>query len=272
MTKKHGRKRTFLGLGLFLAGGVSVFAGPVELSKDTIVQPQTSICDPRWYFSIGGNGEFNTSATALQNAAVIAPTGVPLGEITAHDLNDAYDVAFYSIEAEVGRVVTDRFEVFGQFQYVASATEDWIHNAVRINAGTPTFLAIKFDDFNSYGVQLGARYFFLPKSAPLRPYVSIAGGAANVDSIGVESALEPTTVVVSRSHFFDDSWVGTVRGLFGVEYSVSCHLAVGINAGIGYSSTLAEDDSDLQGPVAKVNNDAGDRLYCPVAVYAKIRF
>src|SRR5262249_15909196 len=132
--------------------------------------------------------------------------------------------------------------------------------------------ALRFDDYNSYGFQLGVRYFFLPKTSRLRPYVSIAGGASHVDSIGVDTAAEPSNIVISRSHFFDDSWVGTVTGLVGVEYSLSCHFGVGINAGVGYSSPLSEDDSDVQDPVSKVNDDAGDRVYFPVAVYAKIRF
>lgn len=271
--KNCAGKSIFLGIGLFIAAGMFLFAGPVDFSKDKIVQPQTPVCDPSWYFSIGGDGEFNTSATDFQNGSVItAPNGVPIGEIKSHDFNDAYDVAFYSIEAEVGRVLTDRVEVFGQFKYAASASNKWIHDAGKIDVGTVNFLAIRFDDFNSYGFQLGARYFFLPKDALLRPYVSIAGGASYVDGISVETAVEPTTTVISRSHFFDDSWVGTITGLVGIEYSVNCHLAVGINAGIAYSSTLSEDDSDLQGPVAKVNNDVGDRVYCPVAAYVKFRF
>lgn len=274
MTKTCTGRGALLAIGLLFAGGILSFAGPVELSKDKIVQQAPTVCDPVWYISVGGNGEFNTDATNLQNASAIAPTGVRIGEISTHDFNDAYDVAFYSVEAEVGRVLTDHVEVFGQFQYVASATQNLIRDAVRINVGgpTPAFLAIRFDDYTSYGFQVGARYFFIPKGALLRPYVSIAGGAAHVDSIGVETALEPTNTIVSRSRIFDDSWVGTVTGLIGLEYSVSCHLAVGINAGVGYSSPLSEDDTDLQGPVSKVNNEAGDRVYCPVAVYAKIRF
>jgi len=274
MTTRYLGNRVLLAVAALSAEGIFAFAGPVQLSNDKIVQPAPPVCDPVWYISVGGNGEFNTDATNLQNASAIAPTGIRIGGISAHNFNDAYDVAFYSVDAEVGRVLTDRVEAFGQFQYVASATENWIHNAVRINAGgpTPAFLAIRFDDFASYGFQFGARYFFIPKGAPLRPYVSIAGGAAHVDSIGAETALEPTNTVVSRSHIFDDSWVGTVTGLIGLEYSVSCHFAVGINGGVGYSSPLSENDTDLQGPVSKVNNDAGDRLFCPVALYAKIRF
>ena len=269
---KHVTKQIFLVVSLLVNRGIFSFAGPVELSNDKMVQPVAPVCDPRWYLSIGGGGEFNTGATDLQKSAIIAPTGVPIGEIRAHDFSDAYDVAFYRVEAEVGSVLTDRIEIFGQFNYAASATNNWIHRAVSINAGSPTFLSVKFDDYNSYGFQLGARYFFVSKEARLRPYFSIAGGASHVDSIGAESALESSNVVVSRSHFFDDSWVGTVTGLVGVEYSVSCHLAVGIHAGLGYSSTLTGDDTDLVGPVSKSNDDVGDRLYCPVAVYAKVRF
>lgn len=266
-------KQVRLVISMFIAGGTFSYAGPIDLPNDKIVQPVTPVCDPRWYFSIGGDGEFNTGATGLQNSAVItAPNGVLLGEIRSHDFSDAYGIAFYSVEAEVGHVVSDRIELFGQFKYAASATNNWIHHAGTINAGTVTSIGLRFDDYNSYGFQLGARYFFLPRDAHLRPYVSIAGGASHVDNISVETAVDPGTTAISRTRFFDNSWVGTVTGLGGVEYSVSCHLVVGINAGVGYSSPLSEDDSDLQGPVAKVNNDVGDRVYCPVTVYAKIRF
>lgn len=266
-------KQVFSVITLLFAGAVFSFGGPVDFSKDKIVQPVAPVCDPRWYISIGGNGEFNASGTDFQNASVITlPNGFPIGHINSHDLGDAYASAFYSVEGELGYVLSDRIELFGEFRYAASASSNWIHRAGVINAGAPTFIALKFDEYNSYGFQLGARYFFASKTARLRPYVSIAAGASHVDSIDAETGVEPTDFVVSRTHFFDDSWVGTVTGLVGVEYSVSCHLAVGINSGVGYSSPLSEDDSELHGPVAKVNDDAGDRVYCPVAVYAKIRF
>ncbi|HXY60446.1 MAG TPA: hypothetical protein VEH26_02445 [Chthoniobacterales bacterium] len=266
-------KQSALVLSMFIAGGAFCYAGPVQIPMEKTVQPVTPVCDPRWYFSVGGSGEFDTDITDLQNSAVItAPGGQVLGQINSHDFDDAYGAAFYSIKAEVGRVITDRIELFGLFNFAASATENWIHHAGTINVGSVIPLSVKFDDYTSYGFQFGARYFFVPKEARLRPYASIAGGASHVESIGVESAVGQTTTVISRSHFFDDSWVGTVTGLGGVEYTLCCHWAIGVNAGLGYSSPLSQDDSDFQGPVSKVNNDVGDRVYCPVTIYAKVRF
>src|SRR5262249_2318581 len=116
MTTKYLGNRVLLAVAALSAKGIFAFAGPVQLSNDKLVQPPPPACDPVWYISVGGNREFNTDATNLQNASAIAPTGVRIGEIGAHGFNDAYDVAFYSVEAEVGRVLTDHIEAFGQFQ------------------------------------------------------------------------------------------------------------------------------------------------------------
>src|ERR1700757_3263062 len=110
--------KIFAVISLLFAGEIFSFAGPADFSNDKIVQRVAPVCDPHWYLNVGGNGEFNTDATDFQNASVItAPGGVRVGQVKAHDFNDFYDLAFYSVEAELGYVLTDRIELFGQFRY-----------------------------------------------------------------------------------------------------------------------------------------------------------
>jgi hypothetical protein len=56
---------------------------------------------------------------------------------------------------------------------------------------------------------------------------------------------------------------------------------VGADAGFRYESKLTPDDGDLDEArfdgfefprLNKLNDNAGDRFFCPVTVYAKVRF
>jgi hypothetical protein len=81
--------------------------------------------------------------------------------------------------------------------------------------------------------------------------------------------------------FYDDSTVATGAVLGGVEVPVTHCFSVGADAGLRYESKLTTDDHDLDNAtfagfsfprLNKLNDNAGDRFFCPVTFYAKIRF
>src|SRR6202035_4300766 len=97
--------------------------------------------------------------------------------IRSHDWNDAYDSA-WRIQGEIGYVLTRHLEVFGLFRYEHAEGDGRTSGSHVIINDAPIFfedvpLNTKFDDYNSYGGELGFRYFFRAKEAALRPYVSI---------------------------------------------------------------------------------------------------
>jgi len=198
-------------------------------------------------------------------------------------------------------VLTSHIELFAKFEYTHA-------NGVLI--GGPSGNEVSFigntlpndldfesrwSDYNSYGGELGIRYFFLSKEAKIRPYVSISGGATWVDAIGlhVDSEFFGSEFVLYNGSFYDSTIVPTVSGLLGVEFNVTCHFAVGMDAGVKWTGELDSDDSgfpssatsgstagtpgffeDLaaRSALSFTNNNGADRLSFPVTVYAKFRF
>ncbi len=66
-----------------------------------------------------------------------------------------------------------------------------------------------------------------------------------------------------------------------MEVLVTRCFSIGADAGLRYESKLAQDDGDLNRAsfsgstfpnLNKLNDNAGDRLFYPVTLYAKLRF
>jgi hypothetical protein len=294
-------KAAFLAICVAGAGPfTSALAGPEPIqdnSKDKAIQEIAPVCDPRWYISIGGDAEINFGGNHFNKGAdrdfSFGNLGTASVDIDSHDYNDVYNNPFYSIEAEFGYVLTRHIELFSTFRYVGSTGSDrtdgssvTINLLRNINGTFP--LHSDFGDFHSYGGEVGIRYFFLPKESRLRPYISLSGGVSHVDSINVTTRADfssvggPSNTVIFKGGFFDDTWVGTGSALLGLEYRVTCHWTLGMNAGVRYQSELDDNDRDLSrisnpGGVdlsflKGLNNNAGDRWSAPVTGYVKFRF
>ena len=78
-----------------------------------------------------------------------------------------------------------------------------------------------WSDYNSYGGELGVRYFFLPRHACVRPYISLSGGATRVESINLTTRAAtdfgPFSAgdVVFDGRFYGNSTVATGSVLAG---------------------------------------------------------
>ena len=290
---------------LLLSAGfiTSSFAGPESLrdnSKDKMVQAvEQPICDPRWYISIAGGADFDSGRTDL-NKAVFGESIAPFTNafIQEHKWSDVYDHA-WRIQGEIGYAWTEHLEVFGLFKYAhADATDRTRGSEVTTDfsfIGGPIFhfpISSEWDDYSSYGGELGLRCYFFPRKARIRPYFQVSGGITHVDRIGIRTFVDesavggPSDQEVYDGGFFNDSWVATVGGAVGVEVALTCHWSIGAQGGVQYDGVLDDNDRDLNtagfnfgGPFNTtfrfangVNNDSGDRLYFPVSGYVKFRF
>jgi hypothetical protein len=286
---------------LLFAGGfcVSSFAGPERIEpKDKVVMAPPP-CDPRWYVSIGGSVEklFGDFSNAVDQDIL----GVADLHIVGRDWDDTYELA-WNIQGEVGYVLTSHIELFGTFRYTHADAK--IVTGSFLDFGTFAFdFVSKYGDYDSYGGELGFRYFFLDKQARIRPYVSIAGGATWVNSIGLhaDSDFLGFEFTAYNGPFYDDTLVATVTGLVGIEFQViPCKFSVGIDAGIRWQSELDGNDSafntfstnvtnaavtggtslvnqgafqsELAAALSRMNNGNSDQFSIPVTVYAKFRF
>ena len=266
----------------------SAWAGPepVDTGKDkNVVQTAEPECD--WYVSIGGGVDVDYGATDFVREHTIPSL---FGGATFHtpsaSWNDAFDTP-YRIEAELGYALGQHVELFGRFTYDAADGQTTDGGSISALRRGTLDLRDKWDDYRSYGGEVGLRYFFLSRNACVRPYISLSGGATRVDSIGVtvRAANNVGNIaagdVLFDGAFYGDSTVATGSILAGLEVRVTRCFSLGADAGLRYQSKLSGDDNDLNRTTLvgfafpdlnKVNDNAGDRLFCPVTVYAKIRF
>ena len=291
---------SLLTLGLF----TPAFAGPERIydnSKDKMITTPAPVCDPRWYISLGGSvdfpfGNFSDGVSADIN-------GEASLDVLSRDYDDVYS-DWWNVQGEVGYVLTNHIELFGNFRYTHADSKIVTGSALDFGFFDLDFVS-KYGDYNSYGGELGLRYFFLDKEARIRPYVSISGGATYVDAIGlkVKSDVFGSDFTAYDGPFYDGTIVGTAAALVGIEFQVvPCKFSVGIDAGIRWNSGLDGNDSgfadfassvggmastrstnvvggqgsafqsDLVSALSKINNSEDNHFSVPVTIYAKFRF
>jgi hypothetical protein len=274
-------------IGILALGAIApVLAGPEPISDKTMVaQPEAPECN--WYVSIGGGVDLDYGGTDfIREHNIPGLLGLATFHVPARTWDDAFDLP-YRIQAELGYALGQHIELFGRFTYNAAdgqTTNGSFISAVPI--GTID-LRDKWDDYRSYGGEIGLRYLFLRRDAIVRPYISLSGGVTHVDSIGVTVRAANTIGAITAGDvlydgkFYGSSTVATGSILAGLEVRVTRCFSVGTDAGLRYESKLADDDGDFNHAslagfgftnLNKVNDNAGDRLFCPVTLYAKIRF
>lgn len=264
--------------------GSSAFAGPEEpkdAKKQVIEQPDTA---PKWYLSLGGNTDFDLHAVYYTVDAVGSVFGLP-ATVESRSFGATHDQP-YSIHAELGYVINPHWELFGTVYYDAADGNEERVGTVSDPAGTigaaggKYRLNAEFDDYHSVGIELGARYFFLPKTARVRPFISVSAGGRYIDSQDITFSVAGAGS--TSTSFYDDSFALSASFLAGVEFAVTERFSVGLQSGISYQFEQSERDEKLTPNSAQFNtggianlqgsNDDGDRLYIPVAVYGKFRF
>jgi hypothetical protein len=274
-----------IGLGATVAG----LAGPEPIadnSKDKNVIEQKAEVECNWYVSVGGGTDFDFDSTPFNRSHVIPDlSGLAEIHVARHDYNDVYDTN-YRIQGELGYALGQHWEFFGRFTYDAASNQTTTGSFVRSVAGRLD-LESNWSDYTSYGGEVGLRYFFPPRHACIRPYISLSGGATRVESIDLTTRaannLGPIAAgdILFDGNFYGNSVVATGSALAGIEVPVTRCFAIGADAGLRYESKLAQDDGNLKHSTIagfgfpnlnKANDNAGDRLFCPVTLYGKIRF
>lgn len=312
--------RVVLTLALLLSGGVlvnSTYAGPEAISakdKNPIVEVPTS-CDPKWYVSVGAGTEFDGGNDFSNGFEEFNDFGIITTDlhVKSRDYDDVYK-NWVNINAEVGYALTNHLEIFGKFNYTQADSQFITGSSLVIDSPINPFspLAIglpftsKFSNYESWGGELGLRFFFLGKQSRIRPYISLSGGVNFVDDIDlhVKSDFLNIDFTVYEGDFYDATTMATGTALFGLEFQViPCRFSITVDAGVRYNSGLDGDDSDfssssssnsnmatflhenigtngsseglqqaLLSSLSHLNNNGGERWSIPVNVAAKFRF
>jgi hypothetical protein len=282
----------------------AAFGGPESLpdhSKDKVQMiEQAPICDPRWYISLGGSVDFQLGEFS-NGVSEIGPGGVNI-EIESYDWDEVYDIA-WNIQGEFGYALTNHIELFANFRFTQASSDSVRETALIFPGLFDVDFVAEFDDYKSWGGEIGLRYYFFGKQARFRPYVAISGGASCVDDIDLrlETADFPLgdDFTFYDGDFYDSTLVGTAAAVLGVEFAVvPCKFFIGADVGVRWQSELDGDDSDFddftngetdgvlggngnggsgfqQAVISlldPLNDSDSNHFTIPVSVYAKFRF
>ena len=307
---------------IFTASVQPTLAGPEAISskdKNPIVEVPTE-CNPRWYFSFGSGTEFdggNDFSNGLEEFTDFEG-GLFFTElrVKSRSYDDIYK-NWINLNAEFGYAITRHIDVFAKLNYAQADSQTLVGSELILDSPLNPFpfalafpFTSNFDNYQSWGGELGFRFYFTSPESRIRPYISLAGGANFVDEIDLRVKTDFLTFdfEVYDGPFYDDSVVWTGSALFGVEYQViPCRFSVGTNVGVRYNSELDSDDSGFSSDssseptpmsgvgqfvhdqlgangssedfesallslLSPLNNDGGERWSLPVSVYAKFRF
>lgn len=295
-------------VGTALAGTAATTEDSKDSKNQVIQQKETS---PKFYFSLGVGTDVDYRATNFseeaRGAAILPASSVFNGgsstrvgtlrvERRRYDSVFPYDFSNgpYRIQGEFGYVASRYGEIFGMVKYTHMGADDSTRIGTATfgdlpSAGTGVLNGFKvpvfanFDDYDSIGVELGFRLFFLPKEARLRPYVSFAAGATYVNDINARFFLSDGTTLFSGG-YYQGGVVATGSLLSGVEFALTKNFSIGAEGGARYEFPLNQRDRDLDtiglgGTSGNTNNtnlnganNTGDRFYLPFTVYGKFRF
>jgi hypothetical protein len=306
---------------MLLTNAPSSFAGPESISakdKQPIVEVPTT-CTHRFYVSVSSGTEYEPGNDFSNGVRDVTPLTLPgIGVVGTSDLlvrsrqySDVYK-DWRDINLELGFAITSHLDVFGRFTYTSADSQNLIGSHLAIGfAGLPPAFALgfpvtsKFDNYESWGGELGFRYYFTSQEARIRPFVALSGGARWVDAIGLiaKSDFLNADFNVYDGPFYDSTVVFTGTATLGTEYQViPCRFAVGAEISVRYTSSLDQNDSGfaagrgtsgistfIQGFGAPpafgnavedfylmrlrgLNDNGAERVSIPVTFYAKLRF
>ncbi len=274
-----------------------------------LLHPGTREKERRFYMAVGIGTDFDTGATRFSRGATgpVFPVSQVISEGTmtfsgpprfrTQHYSDVYPyrfaTAFYRPQIELGFALNRNLEVFGTFAHTRADSRPLTVGQAAETTVTTTFnpftqvtgptrqvpINAEFGDYRAYGGELGLRWL-LPRPAAwvngslarrLRPYLSLSGGATYVESIRQRTS----GALISGGNAYEGSWVGTGALLAGLEVTFTPTFSVTLDAGVRYASTLSREAPSGAAGLQQVSErfqDAGDRLFCPLTLMAKLRF
>lgn len=161
----------------------------------------------------------------------------------------------FRVEGGIGWGLSDRLEAIANVNFGSAGADDLEIGSVAGLVTTATF-----DDYEYWGVEGGARYFF--GEGGFRPYVAVVGGFRVVSEIGAVFSVPQLSVTIP-SRFYNESTVATFGTDVGILFGGG-RPKFGIEAGFRYAGGLKDDDSGLEGTGLEGINDDGSRWTFPI--------
>lgn len=227
------------------------------LSQPAGAEPPVQMPDPgNWRGSITAGLDTDINSDLVDSGRWQYTSGGTTSDVTVEKttFNDVYGSAL-TTGFEASYAVTRFSEVFGRLSY-STASGDTVTLG---KIGTADLMA-SFDDYKSYGLDVGYRYFFDLDNTGFTPYMGAAAGMRYVPGFG--ASLNTAGSDLGTLNLFDDSFVPTLGLDVGFLYPISRDFALGLETGIYYTFKLKDDDSSFANGSTN-SNDNADRLYVP---------
>ncbi|MBT5956491.1 MAG: hypothetical protein HOG97_07000 [Candidatus Marinimicrobia bacterium] len=220
-----------------------------------------------WSFTPYGGAILATSRNMVEskawslNGPITLSDGSQLSGTVAADVNelsfdDTHDIPVLT-GFDVGYFLSDDFEVFGGFQYIAAdgkstkaiditAAGNFTDAAGTITAiGVTDTVNVLFDDYDSWALKVGATKYFLMSN--FTPYIGGYAGYKHVDDMNVKLTLASAANVSGNIKFYDE----TDTGYFGIHTGINKSLILGgipldfgVRARLDYTPELDSNNSD----------------------------
>lgn len=167
-----------------------------------------------------------------------------------------------------GYMIRERLEITGTYNY-SSASAD----VRQIGSVADSALFATFDDYNVWGIEAGARYYFLPpRQAPrLRPYAGAAIGVSVISEIDSDLAVPALGETLNATDFYDQTGAFTFSLNGGALVELHERVDFNLQLGFRFVGGLAQVDGLVDTGLEDINDDSG-RWTLPLTVGLRFKF
>jgi outer membrane protein with beta-barrel domain len=243
--------RRLLAMGFLMLAGAAEAQTSGQTTASRLVIDVGIGVDP----SINGNVNSGAIGTLQGLATAILP----------QSYGDVYGTGI-GLHFGGGYLLNDQSEVRAMFTW-QSADAD----LVRLGDIGPSNLYAQYDDYKSFGLDVGYRRYFMTAGRAVKPYGEALIGIAWVDGIDAQFAAPQANVVIPSSDFYHSTAAFTWNLNVGVLMPVSSSVDVTAQVGLRHVGGLSQVDQFAGTGLEDINNDTG-RLTFPIGIGVRFHF
>ena len=242
--------------GLFTIGFL-MFAGAA------VAQTSGQTVDSRWVVDVGVG--VDPSIDGNVNSGAIGTLQGLATAILPQSYGDVYGTGI-GLHFGGGYVIDPQSELRAMFTW-QSADAD----LVRMGDIGPSSLYAQYDDYKSFGLDVGYRRYFSTSSRAIRPYAEAMIGIAWVDGIDAQFAAPQANLVLPLTDFYHSTAAFTWNLNVGLLVPVSNSIDVSGSLGLRHVGGLSQVDQFAGTGLQDINNDTG-RLTFPIGIGVRFHF
>jgi hypothetical protein len=216
-----------------------------------------------WNGEVSVGWDVNVSGAFL--AAGIGTLENKATVINAQSFGDVYGTGV-QWQFSGGYMLDEINEVRAQLSYQGGGSD-----IVSVGTVNGTELVATFDDYKAWTIEAGARHYFAPRSARLRPYGGATIGLAIISEIDGAFAAPQAGITRLATDFYDGTGAFSFGLNGGALYGLNNRYDVFAQIGMRFNSGLSQIDS-LRGTGLESINDKSSRWTMPITFGVRVNF